>query len=101
MQNVGGAPFDALLLQSPKKGYISMSRIRLRVKEVAEAQRINMTLLSHKSYVALNTIRAMYRNPYRTVNTDTLQRLADALGVSVFELLEEVPDDNINPHEAP
>jgi DNA-binding Xre family transcriptional regulator len=78
-----------------------MSRIRLRVKEVAEAQGVNMTLLSHKSYVALNTIRAMYRNPYRTVNTDTLQRLADALGVSVFALLEEVPDDNTNPHETP
>lgn len=78
-----------------------MSRIRLRVKEVAEAQGVNMTLLSHKSYVALNTIRAMYRNPYRTVNTDTLQRLADALGVSVFALLEEVPDDDTNPHETP
>jgi hypothetical protein len=78
-----------------------MSRIRLRVKEVAEAQGVNMTLLSHKSYVALNTIRAMYRNPYRTVNTDTLQRLADALGVSVFALLEEVPDDDPNPHETP
>lgn len=78
-----------------------MSRIRLRVKEVAEAQGVNMTLLSHKSYVALNTIRAMYRNPYRTVNTDTLQRLADALEVSVFALLEEVPDDTTNPHETP
>jgi DNA-binding Xre family transcriptional regulator len=78
-----------------------MSRIRLRVKEVAEAQGVNMTLLSHKSYVALNTIRAMYRNPYRTVNTDTLQRLADALGVSVFDLLEEVPDDDPTLHQIP
>lgn len=78
-----------------------MSKIRLRVKEVAEAHGVNMTLLSHKSYVALNTIRAMYRNPYRTVNTDTLQRLADALDVSVFDLLEEVSDDDVNPHETP
>jgi DNA-binding Xre family transcriptional regulator len=76
-----------------------MSRIRLRVKEVAEAKGINMTLLSHKSYVALNTIRAMYHNPYRTVNTDTLQRLADALGVSVFDLIEEVSDDDTNSQE--
>ena len=78
-----------------------MPRIRLRIKEVAEARGINMTLLSHKSYVALNTIRAMYRNPYRTVNTDTLQRLADALGVSVFDLIEEVPDDDTHPQEIP
>jgi DNA-binding Xre family transcriptional regulator len=68
---------------------------------VAEAKGINMTLLSHKSYVALNTIRAMYRNPYRTVNTDTLQRLAEALGVSVFDLLEEVSDDESKSHEIP
>ncbi len=74
-----------------------MPRIRLKVKEVAEAKGINMTLLSHKSYVALNTIRSIFRNPYRTVNTDTLQRLADALETSVFELLEEVPEDT--PHE--
>jgi DNA-binding Xre family transcriptional regulator len=78
-----------------------MPRIKLRVKEVAEAQGINMTLLSHKSYVALNTIRAIYRNPYRTVNTDTLQRLADALGVSVFDLMEEVPDDDRNTPKIP
>ncbi|GHO96583.1 hypothetical protein KSF_066310 [Reticulibacter mediterranei] len=73
-----------------------MPRIRLRIKEVAEEQGITMTLLSHKSYVALNTIRAMYRNPYRTINTDTLQRLANALGVSVFALIEEVPDEDVD-----
>lgn len=78
-----------------------MPRIRLRLREVAEAKGVNMTLLSHKSYVALNTIRAMYRNPYRTVNTDTLQRLAEALGVSVFDLLEEVSDDESNPQKTP
>ena len=78
-----------------------MPRIRLRLREVAEAKGVNMTLLSHKSYVALNTIRAMYRNPYRTVNTDTLQRLAEALGVSVFDLLEEVSDDDGKPQETP
>ena len=71
-----------------------MSRIRLKVKEVAEAKGMNMTLLSHKSYVALNTIRSIFRNPYRTVNTDTLKRLADALETSLFDLLEEVPDDD-------
>lgn len=76
-----------------------MPRIRLRVKEVAEAQGITMTRLSHKSYVALNTIRAIYRDPYRTVNTDTLQRLAEALAVSVFDLMEEVSNDDANHQE--
>ena len=69
-------------------------RIRLRVKEVAREKGINMTTLSHKSYVALNTIRAIFCNPYKTINIDTLQRLANALEVSVFDLMEEVPDDS-------
>jgi DNA-binding Xre family transcriptional regulator len=40
--------------------------------------------------VALNTIRSIYHDPYRAVNTDTLLRLADALDVSIFDLLEEL-----------
>ena len=70
-----------------------MSRIRLKVKDVARAKGISMTLLSHKSYVALSTIRGVFRDPYKTVNTDTLKRLADALETSIFDLMEEVPDD--------
>lgn len=70
-------------------------RIRLKVREIAEEKGMSITLISHKSYLALNTIRSIFQDPYRTVNTDTLTRLADALGVSVFDLMEEVevPDD--------
>ena len=70
-----------------------MLRIRLKVKEVAKAKGMSMTLLSHKSYVALSTIRAIFHNPYRAVNTDTLKRLADALGTPILSLVEEVSDD--------
>jgi len=67
--------------------------IRLRVKEVVEAKGLNMSKLSQKSEVSFTTIKSMFRNPYRSVNTETLDRLAKALGVSVFELIEEVSEE--------
>ena len=70
-----------------------MTRVRLRVKEVAEGKGVNMSVLSHRTYIALSTIRAIYRDPYKSVTTETLQRIANALEVSVFDLMEEVPDD--------
>jgi DNA-binding Xre family transcriptional regulator len=73
-----------------------MKKLRLKVKEIAEAKGMSMMALTRKSYVALNTIRSIYHDPYRAVNTDTLLRLADALEVSIFDLLEELPEDTEN-----
>jgi len=70
-----------------------MTKLRLRVKEVATEKKMSMSVLSHRSYAALSTIRAIYREPFRPVSTDTLMRLADALEVSIHDLIEEVPDD--------
>lgn len=70
-----------------------MSRIRLRVKEVAEDKGFTIMMLSRKSYVALGTLRAIFHDPYKSITTDTLQRIADALEVSAFDLMEEVLDD--------
>lgn len=69
--------------------------LRLRVKEVAEEKGVSMTKLSHRSEVAFNTIRAIFREPYRTVNTDTLNRIAKALGVPAITLLEDIPEDQV------
>lgn len=68
-------------------------RIRLRIKEVAEDKGWTMTKLSHRSEVAFTTVKSTFRDPYRTLNTDTLRRLAEALEVSIHDLIEEVPDD--------
>lgn len=75
-------------------------RVRLKVKEVAEAKGVSMTKLHIKSEVAYNTIRRIFRNPYVEVTTTTLARLAEALGVSTVELIEDVPDssDQENDH---
>lgn len=67
--------------------------IRLRVKEVAEQKHISMGKLSRSSDVAYNTVKAIYRNPYKEVTTTTLNKLAAALGVSASELIEDVPGE--------
>jgi DNA-binding Xre family transcriptional regulator len=64
--------------------------IRLRVKEVAERQGMGMRKLASTAGIAYNTLRTIYRNPYRKVSTETLDRLAGALGVDASELIESV-----------
>jgi DNA-binding Xre family transcriptional regulator len=72
--------------------YPKTMRIRLRVKEVAEAKGVSMTKLHIKSEVSYNTIRRIFREPYVEITTTTLARLAEALGVSSHDLIEDAPD---------
>jgi len=67
--------------------------IRLKVKEIAESRGFNMSSLSRASDVSFLTIKRIWREPFRGVNTTTLERLAKALDVSVSDLFEEVPDE--------
>ena len=67
--------------------------IRLRVKEVATQRGINMAQLSRKANIDPRTLRRIYHYPTATVSTDTLNKLAAALGVSPTELIENVPDE--------
>ncbi len=66
--------------------------VRLRVKEVAESKGFNMSSLSRASDVSFNTIKRLWKNPYKEVTTTTLERIARALGVPTRELIEDVPD---------
>ena len=68
-------------------------RLRLRVKEIAEAKHISMGKLERLSDLSHPTIRDIFRNPYKEVTSTTLVKLANALGVSVSDLYEEIPDD--------
>jgi DNA-binding Xre family transcriptional regulator len=70
-----------------------MSRIRIRLKEVAKEKGMTITALTHKTFLAYSTIQAIYRDPYQSITLDTLKKLADALEVSVHDLIEEVPDE--------
>ncbi len=65
--------------------------IRLRVKEVAQEKGFSLGKLSRASDVAYNTVKAIYRDPYKEVTTTTLNKLARALGVPTSALIEDVP----------
>lgn len=65
--------------------------LRLRVKEVAQGKGMSMNKLSQKSEVSYNIIRDIFNHPTRTINTDTLNRIASALEVPVTDLIEDVP----------
>jgi DNA-binding Xre family transcriptional regulator len=66
--------------------------IRLKVKEVAGAKHISQRKLSKLSEVDIKTLQKIFRDPYRVVTTETLDKLARALGVDARELIESVPD---------
>jgi DNA-binding Xre family transcriptional regulator len=68
-------------------------KVRLRIKEIAAEKGVSMTKLSQRSEVAYNTVRKLFRDPYAEVTLSTLRRLADVLGVSTKDLIEDVPDD--------
>jgi transcriptional regulator with XRE-family HTH domain len=65
--------------------------VRLRVKEIAESKGYNMSSLSRASDISFNTIKRIFRDPYKEVTTTTLERIAKALGVPTSELIEDVP----------
>jgi DNA-binding Xre family transcriptional regulator len=67
--------------------------VRLRVKEIAEGKGFNQSSLSRAANISFNTVKRIYRDPYKEVTTTTLDRIAKALGVSIADLIEEEPDD--------
>ncbi len=64
--------------------------VRLRVREVAKEKGFSMGKLQRDADVAYNTVKRMFKDPYYITTTETLGKLAKALGVSPGELLEEV-----------
>ena len=66
--------------------------LRFRVEEVAEAKGFNMSSLSRASDVSFNTIKRIFRDPYREITTTTLHKIAKALGVPIGFLIEEISE---------
>jgi DNA-binding Xre family transcriptional regulator len=66
--------------------------LRLRVKEVLAEKKVSQSALSHRAFISLNTIQEMIHDPYRDVKLSTLDKIAEALGVSIIELYERVEE---------
>lgn len=72
--------------------------VRLRVEEIAKEKGFSMGKLQRDADVAYNTVKRIFKDPYYITTTETLGKLAKALGVSPGELIEEVSSDT---HEKP
>jgi len=70
--------------------------VRLRIRQVVEEKGLTMARVARKADMAYNTVHALCTDPYKDVNLYTLNRIADAIGVSVRDLLEDVPNDSIS-----
>jgi DNA-binding Xre family transcriptional regulator len=66
--------------------------VRLKVREIAEAKKINMSKLSRMADVNYNTIRAIWDNEMKDVTVSTLEKIARALKMDVSEIIEVLPD---------
>ncbi len=69
-----------------------MSRIRIKVKEMAMERGFNQSSLSRYAMIDFKTVKRLYRDPYRDVNISTLVKIAKVLKVTVNDLIEE--EDN-------
>jgi DNA-binding Xre family transcriptional regulator len=65
---------------------------RLRVREIAEQKEFTQSKVSFKTELAFKTVRTLWHNPYTDVQLSTLARIARALGVSVTDLIEDIPE---------
>lgn len=72
---------------------IEAEPVRLKVREIAEAKKINMSKLSRMADVNYNTIRAIWDNEMKDVTVSTLEKIARALKVDVSDLIEVLPDE--------
>jgi len=71
-----------------------MSRLRLRIKEVATEKGWTQARLGRAADVNPRTMLGIYKNPYRDVAHSTLVKIAKVLDCEISDLIEEVPDDD-------
>ncbi|MBX5448796.1 MAG: hypothetical protein IRZ24_01905 [Thermogemmatispora sp.] len=50
-----------------------------------------MHRLSLQAQLSYHVIREIFVDPYKPVSSDTINRIAEALGVPVTEIIEDVP----------
>ncbi|SRR6266849_6468500 len=67
--------------------------VRLKIREIAEAKKINTSKLSRMADVNYNTIQAIWDNEMKDVTVSTLEKIVRALKVDVSELIEVLPDE--------
>ena len=67
--------------------------VRLKIREIAEAKKINMSKLSRMADLNYNTVRAICDDAMKDVTVSTLEKIAKALKVEIAELIQVLPDE--------
>ncbi|HWZ18939.1 MAG TPA: helix-turn-helix transcriptional regulator [Ktedonobacteraceae bacterium] len=67
-------------------------RLRLKIRERAEAQGLDRAKLARRADVTYQTVHNMWNNSYANVSIATLEKLAQALNCDVSDLYERVDD---------
>jgi transcriptional regulator with XRE-family HTH domain len=68
-----------------------MVRLRIeKIREYMEKQKLSQNALARRADMDVKTIQRLFKNPTAEFSSDTLGKLARALGVSSSELIEDV-----------
>ena len=67
----------------------AMTPIRLRVREIREAQGLSQAALAEKAGIRAATLSAIETGQTKGIDFDTLERLAKALNVPAQVLIDE------------
>ena len=67
-------------------------KLRLKIRELAEAQGLDRAKLARRADVTYQTVHNIWNNPYANVSIATLEKLAQALNCDVSEVYERVDD---------
>ena len=65
-----------------------MTRLRLRVKEIAQQKGMTQASLHRAADINEKTLRAIYRDPYHEVYYSVLYKIAKVLKVPITDLIE-------------
>lgn len=72
--------------------------VKLRVRELAELQGLNIQALANRSGVAYSSVLDLWHDRVQRIDKKTLGRISKALGVKPGELLSEGDDEkNVAP----
>ncbi|MBV9688998.1 MAG: helix-turn-helix transcriptional regulator [Ktedonobacteraceae bacterium] len=85
-------PVPVYPIPSSRTQGVTLSILRLRLQEVMRQQGMTPEQLADAATVSLSTVRSLCSNGNcGSVRLSTVERLADALGVSLCELMEHLP----------
>ena len=69
----------------------SSNKIRLKVREIAEARQISQRQIILRSGLDIKLVQKIFRDPYANITLETLGKLAKVLRVDASELIESIP----------